>query len=165
MLENRIALVTGASRGIGAAVARMLAKHGAAVAVNYRNSAAEAEQVITDITHDGGHAIAVQADVCVESDVDRMVKIVGERLGPVDTLVLNAYIGVPFMPLTQTAWEDVETKATGELKAAFYTIRVLVPEMTVRKQGCIIAISSHVAQHPAVGMGEPITSPNQQWRL
>lgn len=152
-MQNRIALVSGASRGIGAATARMLAKHGAAVAVNYRSSAAEAEQVVTDITRAGGHAIAVQADVCLESDVERMVKIVGERLGPVDTLVLNAYIGVPFMPLTQTTWEDVETKVGGELKAAFYPIRAVVPGMTARKQGCIIAISSNVAQHPAVGMG------------
>lgn len=152
-MQNRIALVSGASRGIGAATARMLAKHGAAVAVNYRSSAAEAEQVVTDITRAGGHAIAVQADVCLESDVERMVKIVGERLGPVDTLVLNAYIGVPFIPLTQTTWEDVETKVGGELKAAFYPIRAVVPGMTARKQGCIIAISSNVAQHPAVGMG------------
>ncbi len=152
-MKDRIALVTGASRVIGAATARLLAKHGAVVAVNYRSSASEAEQVAADINRSGGCAIAVQADVCVESDVERMVKTVGERLGPVDTLVLNAYIGVPFAPLTQATWEDIETKVNGELKAAFYPIKALVPEMTARKQGCIIAISSNVAQHPAVGMG------------
>jgi len=153
MLENRIALVTGASRGIGAATARMLAKHGAAVAVNYRNSAAEAEQVVADITRAGGHAMAVQADVCLEGDVERMVKIVGEQLGPVDTLVLNAYIGVPMLPLIQASWEQVEAKVTGELKAAFYAVKALAPEMLERKRGCIIAISSNVAQHPVAYMG------------
>ncbi len=153
MLENRVVLVTGASRGIGAVTARLLAKQGAAIAVNYRSSAAEAEQVVNDIMRAGGRAIAVQADVCVESDVERMVNIVGEKLGPVDTLVLNAYIGTPFMPLTQVTWEDFDAKITGELKAAFYPVKAFAPEMIARKQGCIIAISSNVAQHPAVGMG------------
>jgi 3-oxoacyl-[acyl-carrier protein] reductase len=153
MLKNRIAPVTGASRGIGAATARTLAKHGAAVAVNYRNSAAEAQQLVDDITGAGGCGMAVQADVCLEGDVERMVKLVGERLGPVDTLVLNAYIGVPFQPLTQTCWDDLNAKVTGELKAAFYPVQALAPEMAARNGGCIIAISSNVAQHPVPGMG------------
>ncbi len=65
ILEKRVVLITGASRGIGAATARLLAKHGAAVAVNYMNSAAAAERVVQDITSDGGRAIAVRADVRV----------------------------------------------------------------------------------------------------
>ncbi len=153
MLENRIVLLTGASRGIGAVTARLLAKHGAAVAVNYRNSTAEAEQVVADITQAGGRAMTVQADVRVESDVDRMVNIVGEQLGPVDTLVLNAYIGVPFMPLLQVSWNDFNAKVAGELQAAFYPVKAFAPQMMARKQGCIIGISSNVAQHPAMGMG------------
>ena len=63
MLEKRVVLITGASRGIGAATARLLAKHGAAVAVNYINNAAAAERVVQDITSGGGRAIAVRADV------------------------------------------------------------------------------------------------------
>lgn len=153
MMENRIALVTGASRGIGAATARMLAKHGAAVAVNYRKSAAEAEQVVADITRAGGRAIAVQADVRLECEVERMAQIVCEQLGPVDTLVLNAYIGTAMMPLAQVSWDDFDAKVAGELKAAFYAVKAVAPQMMARKQGCIIAISSNVAQHPVPGMG------------
>ena len=68
MLEKRVVLITGASRGIGAATARLLAKHGAAVAVNYINNAAAAERVVQDITSGGGRAIAVQADVRVRDE-------------------------------------------------------------------------------------------------
>ena len=64
-----------------------------------------------------------------------MVKIVGERLGLVDTLVLNAYIGVPMLPLIQASSEHVEAKVTGELKAAFYALKALAPEMLKRKRG------------------------------
>jgi 3-oxoacyl-[acyl-carrier protein] reductase len=109
--------------------------------------------VVTDITYSGGRAMAVQADVCVATEVKRMVNQVGERLGPVDTLVLNAYIGTPFQPLTEVCWEALDAKVTGELQAAFYAIQALAPEMVARKSGCIIAISSNVAQHPVLRMG------------
>jgi 3-oxoacyl-[acyl-carrier protein] reductase len=153
MLQNRIALVTGASRGIGAATALLLARNGAAVAVNYRSGGAEAEQVVSDIVRAGGKAIGVQADILVESDVERMVNIVSQRLGPVDTLVLNAYIGGPFMPLAQASWDQIAASVNGELKAMFNPVRALAPQMIARERGCIIAISSNVAQHPVAGMG------------
>lgn len=151
MLEHRVVLITGASRGIGAATARLLATYGAAVAVNYLNNAAAAERVVQHITSGGGRAIAVQADVRVRDDVEHMVKTVGEHLGPIDTLVLNAHISSPIAPFVDLPWEEFEAKITGEMQAAFYCVKAVVPGMRARKKGCIVATSSGVSQYPPVG--------------
>jgi 3-oxoacyl-[acyl-carrier protein] reductase len=89
-LQSRVALVTGASRGIGRAVALRLAGEGAAVAVNYNSHPAEAEEVVDEIRSGGGKAAALQADVADKAAVDRMVKDTAEQLGPIDILVNNA---------------------------------------------------------------------------
>src|SRR5438309_2002446 len=89
-LSGRVALVTGASRGLGAAIAQVLAERGAKVAVNYFGSAAKAEAVVDRIRKAGGTAIAVQGDVREEAQVAAMVKQTESSLGPVDVLVLNA---------------------------------------------------------------------------
>ncbi len=151
MLENRIVLVTGASRGIGAATARLLAQHGAAVAVNYVNNAAAADGVVRDIVNADGRAIAVQADVRILHEVENMVRTVGKRLGSIDTLVLNAHIGFPIAPFAEHSWEDFEAKVSGEMKAAFYPVKAVLPGMMASKKGCIVAVSSSVSRHPPLG--------------
>ncbi|MDB5391439.1 MAG: hypothetical protein JWM11_7085, partial [Planctomycetaceae bacterium] len=87
---GRVALITGASRGIGAATALLLAKHGYRVVVNYRTSASEAEVVVAKISAAGGEALAIKADVTVPDDVTAMIHEVNQRWGGVDVLVHNA---------------------------------------------------------------------------
>lgn len=151
MLENRVVLITGASRGIGAATARLLAKHGAAVAVNYANSSAAAERVVGEIMASGGRAMAVKADVRVPEQVEAMVKTVSEHLGAIDTLVLNAAIMFPMASFMNYSWEDFEAKVMGEMKAAFYCLKAVVPGMLERKKGCIVGVSSGLSRHPGFG--------------
>jgi 3-oxoacyl-[acyl-carrier protein] reductase len=151
MLQGRVALVTGASRGIGAATATLLARHGARVAVNYFQSEAAARAVVRGITDAGGTAVAVQADVRDEVQVARLVTEVEASLGPIDTVVSNASIGFPVKPFVDYAWGDFEAKLTGELKATFTVCQAVVPGMLARRAGCIIAISSGLSRHPGPG--------------
>ncbi|WP_428263170.1 SDR family oxidoreductase [Haliangium sp.] len=153
MLRNRVALVTGASRGIGAATARLLANHGAAVAVNYHSSSESARQVVESIEAAGGSAVAVQADVTDADAVAGMVAEVAEALGPIDTLVLNAGIRLYTAPFVKDRWEDFSRKLTQELAAAFRCAEAVVPTMIEHGHGCIIAVSSSVARHSTPGLG------------
>jgi 3-oxoacyl-[acyl-carrier protein] reductase len=94
-MKGKVALVTGASRGIGRATAKLLAAEGAAVAVNYFQSESAAQAVVEEIMKAGGRAHAVRADVRNEEQVRLMVEEVEKSLGPVDLLVSNAAIGFP----------------------------------------------------------------------
>jgi 3-oxoacyl-[acyl-carrier protein] reductase len=151
MLRDRVALVTGASRGIGAATARLLAANGAAVAVNYHQSERAAGEVVEEIRRAGGKAVAIRADVRQEADVKALVAEATGRLGPIDTLVVNASIGFPIRPFVEYRWEDFEAKLTGELKAAFLCCQAVVPRMAERRSGCIVAVSSGLSRQPGLG--------------
>jgi 3-oxoacyl-[acyl-carrier protein] reductase len=151
MMKGRIAVVTGGSRGIGAATAKRLAAHGAAVAVNYANSREAAEAVVREIVSAGGRAICVQADVRDPVQVNAMAAIVADSLGPVDVLVINASIGFPIVPFLSFAWKDFEAKLTGELSAAFNCCKAFIPGMVDRKRGSVVAISSQLSRQPGYG--------------
>jgi len=151
MFADRLVLVTGASRGIGAATAKLLAKHQATVAVNYLNSEAAARKVVEDIVQAGGKAEAFKADSRDEAQVNTMVTEITAKLGPIDTLVTNASIGFPVVPFTDYKWSDFEAKLVGELKATFFCCKAVVPGMIARKAGCIIAISSSLSRQPGPG--------------
>jgi 3-oxoacyl-[acyl-carrier protein] reductase len=144
-LKNRVALVTGGSRGIGAAVAIALAGAGADVAVNYRERADAANTVCGEITGMGRKVIAVQADVSVAAAVKLMVAEVGARLGGIDILVNNAAIAHPrkLEDITETEWDEV---LAVNLKSVFLVTQAVVGSMRQRKWGRIINLSSVAAQ-------------------
>ncbi|WP_447592513.1 SDR family oxidoreductase [Aquipseudomonas campi] len=120
--QNPIALVTGASRGIGATIARRLAKDGFAVAVNYMSNPGEAEKLVAELVQAGGKAIAVQADVAKADHVQRLFDEVEQKLGSIDVLVNNAGI-LKTMPLAQTSDEVFAQSFNINVNGVFYTLR------------------------------------------
>lgn len=142
LLKGHTALITGASKGIGAAIAKLFAQNGAAVAINYRSSEDKAQQLVQTIEQEGGKAIAVQADVQDQSQVEAMVDKVSSQLGAIDTLVLNANAPFTIAPFVEQSWDDFESKLVSELKFAYLPCKAVVPSMIEQKSGCIVAISS-----------------------
>jgi len=142
-LRGKVALVTGASKGIGAAIARELAARGAAVAVNYSGSKAGAEKVVAEIKAAGGKAIAFQADLSNPDSVGPFVKSVAERLGPIDILVNNAGI-YEFGPLEQITPEHFHKQFDLNVLGLLLTTKAAVEQFNPAG-GSIINIGSVVA--------------------
>jgi 3-oxoacyl-[acyl-carrier protein] reductase len=144
-LNGRTALVTGASRGIGAAIAAALGEAGAAVAVNYRQRADAADAVVAGIKQAGGRAIAVAADVSQAVAVAAMVDRVTSVLGPIDILINNAGIALVRGIDDLTESEFDQTIAVN-LKSAFLCTQAVLPSMRSKKWGRIVNISSGAAR-------------------
>ena len=140
-LKLRVALVTGASRGIGREIALALAEAGAAVAVNYRERGEEANAVARAICEAGGRAAAFGADVSLRVDVQRMVRDIETRLGPIDILVNNAGMAAA-RGLDDLTEEDFDRALTVNLKSAFLCTQAVLPGMRTRRWGRIVNISS-----------------------
>jgi 3-oxoacyl-[acyl-carrier protein] reductase len=144
VLEDEVAIVTGASRGLGRAIAQELASAGAAVIVNYREREADARTVVDQIVQLGGKAFPCQGDVTREVDVRRMTEFTIRQCGKIDVLVCNAGIVrdqlIAAMNLKE--WEDViET----HLRGTFLCVRDVLPGMLSRKHGSIVTMSSIAA--------------------
>ena len=144
-LSAHVALVTGASRGIGAAVALTLAELGAAVAVNYRERADDAEAVVARIKAGGGRAIAVAADVSQAAAVAAMVEQVASALGPIDILVNNAGVAI-VRGVDDLTEDDFDRTIAVNLKSAFLCTQAVLPMMRARQWGRIVNISSGAAR-------------------
>lgn len=147
-LSGKVALVTGSSRGIGAAIAKLFAEQGAAVAVHGRDAAA-LHGVRDEIAGSGARTMSVTGDVTSLADIERMRAEVERALGPVEILVANA--GANLAPpgliedVDENAWKaTVDTNLT----ASFLTIKSFLPGMKARKAGCIITLSSAAARRP-----------------
>ena len=141
-LTGKVALVTGASSGIGRATAELLAACGAAVAINYRRNEAGAEAARAAVAAAGGRAITIQADVTRGADVRALVNRTAEELGPVDILVNNAGSLVErlkLLELTEARWDEVIAL---NLKSAFLCAQAVAPAMIERGGGAIVNVSS-----------------------
>ena len=143
-LNDRTALITGGSRGIGRGAALALAEEGCNVAVNYLQRSSEADAVVGEISRQGRRACAIQADVSSEKEVRKLVNTVERLLGPVDILVNNAGIATtkPFTELTSEDWN--ETLATN-LTSSFLLSQAVVGGMRQRQWGRLIFMSSLAA--------------------
>lgn len=148
----RVALITGASRGIGAASAVLLAKHGYRVVVNHRASAPQAEEVVATIAAAGGEAVAIQADVTAANDVTAMVNEIDQRWGRTDVLVHNAMTPFAITSFAELTWEQLGGKLDSELRAAFLTTKAVVPGMISRRYGRLIYLSTGLSRRPREGM-------------
>lgn len=163
LLRDRVALVTGASRGIGAAIARALGAHGATVGVNYLSNAALADGVASDVEAAGGRAVALRADVTDPAAVETMVASLDERFGPVDLLVNSALRAYAFDPLARrTAWDipwaDYERQFAGSVGGAFNACRAVLPAMRERGNGRIVNLVTDLIERPSIGYHDYTTA-------
>ena len=144
-LQGRTAVVTGGSRGIGAAIVRSLAQADAAIAVNYRERAREADTLVKSIREAGGRAIAIAADVSQSDAVAQMVKRINADLGPIDILINNAGIAIT-RGVDDLSEADFDQTIAVNLKSVFLCTQAALPTMRSKGWGRIVNISSGAAR-------------------
>jgi 3-oxoacyl-[acyl-carrier protein] reductase len=149
---NHVALITGASRGIGAATAKVLAEQGFRVVVNFRSSAEQADEVVNAVTAAGGEAVAIRADVTESDDVTAMVAETEQLWGRIDVLVHNALIPFDVTSFADLTWDQLGGKLDRELRAAFLITKAVVPGMISREYGRLVYLSTGLSRRPREGM-------------
>lgn len=150
LLEGKVAIVTGGSRGIGAHIAKTLAKNGAHVVINYRQRSDDANKVINEIETFGGSALAVQSNVSIQEEVQNLINEVKSRYGKIDVLINNAGItrDKTFRNLTKEEWNEV---IDVNLNSVFLTTSAVIEHMIKQQYGRIINISSIIGQTGGFG--------------
>ena len=143
-LEGRTALVTGASRGLGAAIALELGARGAKVAVNYFAKRDRAEQVCAQIKQQGGEAAAFYADVRQEADVAKMIQSINQTYQHIDIAVMNATGPQPFLTIEEQTWERYLDQLEFFVKSPLLILKEVVAGMKSRRFGRVIQIGSEV---------------------
>ncbi|MFL9658694.1 SDR family NAD(P)-dependent oxidoreductase [Streptomyces sp. PB17] len=151
-ITGRVAIVTGASSGIGATTARLLSERGMRVVVNYLRSSKAAAEVVAGIEASGGQAMAVQADVREVAAIERMVEQVRAAWGGIDVLVHNALIPYAVKSFQDMTWEELGGKIDAEMHAAFAVTKAVLPAMTVQGGGRLIFIGTGLSRRPREGM-------------
>ena len=142
VLKGKIALVTGASRGIGRAVALRLAELGARVAVNYLSRKKEAEETVTEIEKKGGIALAIHADVSLDKEAKEMVAYVGKEIGDITILVHNASPPFFLEALEDSAWESFQRHFEVSVRGGYNMMQAVLPMMQKAGYGKIITVLS-----------------------
>ena len=135
-------LITGASQGIGAAAARVFAREGWKVAVNYHSSWEEAQALVRELCGLGGRAVPIQADVSDPGQAEALVREAEAALGPLDAVVCNAGVALPQQLLTDTTGEQWRSLMAVDLDGVFYCCQAALPPMLHRKEGRIVTLSS-----------------------
>jgi 3-oxoacyl-[acyl-carrier protein] reductase len=153
--QGKVVLVTGASRGIGAAIARAFAKEGAFVIVNYLQNEAMAERVASECIELGGDGWAIQGDVTLESAVNQMVEQVMLETGKIDVVVNNAFKPFKFDPeqrklAWELKWEDYQAQIDGAVRSTHYMCQAVLPIMKKQSQGSIVNMISNLVERPIV---------------
>jgi len=149
-LNEAVVVVTGASRGLGAAIAEELAGGGAKIVVNYSQSKEPAEELVEQITENGGEAIAVQADVSDAEQAQNLIDQAIEKFNRIDVLVNNAGINID-RTLKKLSIEDWDKVIQVDLNSAFYTLKAVLPHMTEQGGGKIINMSSFIGEAGNIG--------------
>lgn len=140
-MSNHV-LITGASRGIGAATARLFAQEGWNVAVHYNASRAAAEQLAAELSGLGVRAVPIQADVADPEQAERLVREAEGALGPLDAVICNAGVALPQQLLTDTTADQWRRLMSVDLDGMFHTLRAAIPGMVRQKRGSIVTVSS-----------------------
>jgi 3-oxoacyl-[acyl-carrier protein] reductase len=143
-LENRVALVTGSTTGLGKEMALALGLAGAKVAINYQNNAERAQKAFAEIRAKGIDAALIRGDVTDQCEVPRMVAEIGEQLGPVDILVLNATADQPQKKIEDYDWAFYQQMLDFFVKSPFLLSKACIPHMKAQRWGRIINIGSEV---------------------
>jgi 3-oxoacyl-[acyl-carrier protein] reductase len=154
-LQDKIVLITGASRGIGAEMARRFAAEGSFVVVNYLKNQALADSVVSEIESFGGQAVAIQADVTNRNQVNEMMEQIIDSLGAVNVVVNNALSHYSFNPKTRKTaweidWEDYNRQWEGSVKGAFNICKAAMPHMKNQMSGRIINLVSNLIDFPII---------------
>ncbi|MCQ6279962.1 3-oxoacyl-ACP reductase [Bacillus sp. EB600] len=154
-LQDKVVLVTGASRGIGAAIAKKFASEGAFVVVNFFKNQSLAEAVVAEIESLGGQGAAIQADVRNADQVNEMMGQIIDQFGGIDVVVNNALSHYTFNPKTRKTawemeWEDYEEQLQGNVHGAFNICQAALPYMRDRCSGRIINIVSNLIDFPVI---------------
>jgi NAD(P)-dependent dehydrogenase (short-subunit alcohol dehydrogenase family) len=164
-MQSGSVLVTGASRGLGADIARRLAVDGWPVAVNYLPDRADAELVVAGIVADGGRAVAVRADITDEAAVAGLVRAVEAELGPIRVLIPNATGPQPMLDAVDVTWQDHLDQLTFFVKSPTLLMQAALPGMIRLGGGRIIQIGSDVFERSAHGMSAYSAAKSAQFSL
>jgi len=148
-MTKRNALITGGARGIGAAVARALAKDGHRVFINFVKSTQAATELAEEIKSQGGDAFPVQADVRDANQVKAMIEKIKNEYGGIDILVSNANMNFTSKPFMEQSWEEFSQKLNDEMHASYVTAQCAAASMKENKFGRLIFISSTLSESPA----------------
>lgn len=158
LLQNKVAVITGSSQGIGAATAKLLAEHGASVVVNYRKNHKQAESVVNAIIKKKGKAFACQADVTQPSNIKKLVKETLKHYGRIDIWINNASEYTAPQKVTAVSWSEYLTEFEGTIKTTLLCCQAVIPVMQKQHYGRIINLGSTFITRPATGYSAHATA-------